>query len=196
MGEPTIISDNGETIEFTLSNRKSNDVSMYVVKIDRDDYFSFVDNTTYWYVYTRKNNPTYIRANIGVTGNKKSVYLHNKILDRSPPMTDVVDHINGDSLDNRRCNFEIVSNALNLARGKTGGNSLIIRDRLGVRGFGVSVAYLPKLDRWQAYYIRDRKTKSIYIGSSRSEDILKNKIDKYILDNNIDYIEPVGWREL
>lgn len=47
-------------------------------------------------------------------GPRTIIYMHKVIM---PTTTGVVDHINGDTLDNRRSNLRIVSQSVNLASG-------------------------------------------------------------------------------
>lgn len=69
--------------------------------IDREDYISV--SKYYWYC----NRNGYI-ACCCIKG-KKETLLHNYLLNKSETDTRVIDHINGDKTDNRKCNLRFVS---------------------------------------------------------------------------------------
>ena len=58
-------------------------------------------------------NTTYVRTWIPGMGD---MLMHHYLLGGIPPNGFVVDHINGDGLDNRRANLQIISNADNIRR--------------------------------------------------------------------------------
>lgn len=60
-----------------------------------------------WYAYT-SNGPYYAMGSSGKCHNKR---LHRLILNAAPD--EICDHINGDGLDNRRCNLRIATHAEN-----------------------------------------------------------------------------------
>lgn len=76
---------------------------MYI--IDDEDITKWEPYT--WYV----DNNGYVRAEYGGRKNKKSVYLHRVITDAKKGQ--VVDHINGDKLDNRKCNLRMCTQKQN-----------------------------------------------------------------------------------
>ena len=70
-----------------------------------------------WRFY-RDKSKIYVKANYYTTQNKrKSITLHRFLL--NPPKDMLVDHINGDSLDNRRQNLRIVNHQINALNRKT-----------------------------------------------------------------------------
>lgn len=73
--------------------------------IDFDDY-GLISNYK-WYAH-KKGNSFYVNSKI----KSKTIFLHRVILD--PPENMHVDHINGDGLDNRRCNIRIVVHHQNM----------------------------------------------------------------------------------
>jgi hypothetical protein len=58
-----------------------------------------------------KSWKVYARTDIVVDGKRANISLHRFLMNAGPG--EVVDHINGDSLDNRRCNLRLCSNAQN-----------------------------------------------------------------------------------
>lgn len=84
----------------------------------------------------------YVGRCVKRNGKWTTEYLH-RVIARAPEGTEV-DHINGDTLDNRRSNLRIVSRGENeRAKTQAKGDS-----RTGVRG----VTWLPRRHRWIAYY--------------------------------------------
>lgn len=76
-----------------------------VTSIDEEDFDRI--NVYTWNVDKRKNKK-YARARIKIGGKYKNIYLHRFIMGDIPKgMT--VDHINGNSLDNRKVNLRICS---------------------------------------------------------------------------------------
>ena len=113
--------------------------------VDMDDYEEFV----YGYKFSL-NNKSYVRY----SGRKDE--LHAKLLHRiimGEPEDLVVDHINGDPLDNRRENLRIVTqqqNNMNVSMNK--------RNKSGVAG----VCWDKTSNKWRAEIMY--KKKSIYLG--------------------------------
>lgn len=104
-----------------------------------------------WSATNGRSGPTYARAYVG-GGRSGATYrrMHRLILDVRSKMD--IDHINGDGLDNRRCNLRVVSRADNLIN--TGAFS---SSKSGVRG----VCWYPAYSKWRAYIMVDRKTKTL-----------------------------------
>ena len=93
----------------------------------------------------------------------KNDFLHRFIM--QPPKGYVVDHINGDGLDNRRCNLRICKQAENGAN-RTGSRKSI--KWLGTR-------WNPHRGRWFAAITKNRK--QIYLGSFKNrKDALKARL--------------------
>lgn len=72
----------------------------YDVLVDKDFYYTGMVNV---------NKQGYVRIHV----NKKTVKIHNHIMQSKP--REIVDHINGNKLDNRKCNLRILTNGQNRA---------------------------------------------------------------------------------
>lgn len=72
----------------------------YDVLVDKDFEYTGMVNV---------NKQGYVRIHI----NKKTVKIHNYIMQSKP--REIVDHINGNKLDNRKCNLRILTNGQNRA---------------------------------------------------------------------------------
>ena len=170
MGEPTILKDVDGVVTFTLTNKKNKQKESIEITTDRSDYFSYVHDTGYWYVYARHNTLPYVRRSIK-KGNK-TIYLHDLVINSSS-LNDrnVTDHINGISLDNRRANLQRISNCENMAKGKN-------YDKRNInKGFnigGIRITYVANTDGFQSYH------KGTFIGYSKSKKIIQDKVIKYI----------------
>jgi hypothetical protein len=107
------------------------DGRMYTTRIDEEDAEKALSLHGNWYVI---DHDTHKRRYVAVTvGHSKdpvrTVYLHRHLIDAPEDM--VVDHINGDTLDNRRsCNLRVVTESVN----NLNRHVLHPRNRSGVRG--------------------------------------------------------------
>lgn len=85
---------------------------------------------------------------------KGIVLMHREIM--NPPKGMVVDHINGNGLDNRRCNLRICTPAEN------------VRNRRKVAcGRSRFIGVFPRRDKWHAVVTHQRKTH--FVGSFDDE---------------------------
>lgn len=104
--------------------------------IDKDDYDKI--SKIRWY----KDSNGYVRGN-GSAGTFKSVLLHQLILDRVGVKDGMeIDHINGNKLDNRKCNLRIVNRIQN-SRNK----DVIKTNTSGYTG----VSYNKERNAWDSY---------------------------------------------
>lgn len=92
MREASIISSNG-----------------YVIRIDDCD-LGLLSKHRWHVAATHKGNVTKCYA-LRASGGK-TTYLHREVM--RAKSGDIVDHINGDTLDNRRCNLRIVDKSVNV----------------------------------------------------------------------------------
>ena len=109
--------------------------------IDEEDQDLLKDRT--WKTRPRKHT-TYIYS---TNGNKK-VHLHRHIMGLGDFKDDrrVVNHINGNGLDNRRCNLEICSNMYNTQSFRCPNKSV------------GSVCWIPSKGRWRYRIVINKKT--------------------------------------
>lgn len=96
---------------------------------------------------------------------RRTVYLHRYIT--QAPQHLVVDHINGDGLDNRRCNLRLCTIGQNNAARRTAGAS-------GLRG-------VEKVGtRWRAYIGHNRR--NLHLGSFASSEAAARAYDAAALE--------------
>lgn len=105
--------------------------------------------------------------------NGRGLYLHRFLL--SPPPHLVVDHINGDGLDNRRENLRIVTRFENMQ------NTTHKRAYGGISG----LRYCPTKyhDRWEAFYHLGKKRFSLGYFFSIEEAVIKR--ERALVESNI-----------
>lgn len=86
----------------------------YFVIIDDDDYIFY---KKYKWCLIKKRNSFYLGRGQWDSKNKttKIVYFHRLILNKTSKM---IDHINGNTLDNRKCNLRLATNQQNIANQK------------------------------------------------------------------------------
>jgi hypothetical protein len=81
--------------------------------VDDEDY-EWISQYKWTWVEVRKGYPGYAVRNIGTFKKTKHQSMHRLIMGN--PKGKVVDHINGNSLDNRRSNLRIITDRQNLLR--------------------------------------------------------------------------------
>jgi len=91
----------GEHLVIKIFN--SSEENYFEIKVDKTDYYKYVF-PFFWH----KTNMGYVASR---TGGGKMSLLHRLIL--SPKEGEIVDHINGDPLDNRRVNLRIATSTEN-----------------------------------------------------------------------------------
>lgn len=88
----------------------------YYALVDAED-FTKISSVKWQAIVTKLKNGNYVRA-VQSTANKSKRYMHHAVLDfywqKGGP---VVDHINRNSLDNRKANLRIVSQKENMSNG-------------------------------------------------------------------------------
>lgn len=125
---------------------------MVKIKLGKSDLFAYVDKQDVaavsnfkWYAQKGRNT-TYAVANV----NGKRVSMHRLILDAQPG--DVVDHANGNGLDNRRSNIRGCTYSENNA-------NRIIRSATASQYKGV--CWHKRAKRWHARIIKDKQVFSL-----------------------------------
>lgn len=119
----------------------------HMALIDDQDFPMIVDMK---WRSCRNYNTFYAQGHVLVDGVWRTVMMHRLILDA--PTGVLVDHINGDGLDNRRANLRLVNNSQNQMNRKN------VTSSSGYKG----VTFLPKSGKWQAQIKKDGK--NIYLG--------------------------------
>ena len=112
-----------------------NDYTILKIKYKQDYIDCYIDTEDLEYVQlkhwraSRKRNKVYIVT--GKTGNIENplTYLHNYLLHYSPVPQQEVDHIDGNSYNNRKINLRIVSRQKNIDNTK-----VRIDNKIGIRG--------------------------------------------------------------
>lgn len=101
-----------------------------------------------WWPYTSANGGTYAYTQDEWLGSTRTIYMHRLILGLTDPSL-IGDHINGNTLDNRRCNLRVATHSQNTL------NSRRKRPKSGY--FGVR----KNGSKWQAFHYPDGKFKSL-----------------------------------
>lgn len=99
-----------------------------------------------WYNTGKRSNSHYAMRNLRGTGKHTVMYMHREIL--NAPKGSVVDHINGNGLDNRRENLRFVSTSGNMRN----------QARHRADPLCLGTAYIKKQNKWRACYRAEGKT--------------------------------------
>lgn len=94
---------------------KSSKLKGIAFAIDESDYDDYITRMPSWFLSGAKNN--YVTCDWrDCPGGRKKIRLHRfMVLGINDDPMIVVDHINGDTLDNRRCNLRVLSKSANVA---------------------------------------------------------------------------------
>ena len=118
------------TTDYIIVPFKSKKLQGVSFAIDAQDYDTYVSKMPSWFLSGAKNN--YATSDWkGCPGGRRKIRLHRFLLlglDDDPNR--VVDHINGDTLDNRRCNLRVLTKGANVAHRA----NLNINNTSGTRG--------------------------------------------------------------
>jgi hypothetical protein len=110
----------------------------------------------------------------------KRLYLHRLIMNASPG--DIVDHINGDRLDNRRCNLRVVTQHINMQNRSLRPHA---RNTSGYRG----VVWDKRRRKWAAR--AKTNGKQHFIGYFSERELAAEAAHRWRLDNMPGYAEVV-----
>jgi hypothetical protein len=126
-----------------------------IALVDDEDYnvlqklrFYAVNNSGWWYAVThlpREGKP------------QRRVFMHRLIL--NPPKNKQVDHINGNTLDNRRCNLRLATNSQNHMNSKKYSNDSLSQYK--------GVSWNSASTQWFAQIMVNQKL--LHIGTFASE---------------------------
>ncbi len=124
-----------------------------------------------WFIGGSDGRKRYVYRQVRTKSGKQSIYLHRELM--AVPRGIEVDHINGDSLDNRRCNLRLASRLQNVAnRGPNNGQNKTSKYK------GVSLDR--RNGKWVASMYEHRRR--IKIGSFDSEAEAANAYNRAALD--------------
>ena len=146
--------------ECVLKDKNTNEVGR--TKIDKDDYEKFKDCK----LYMRKNNNKGY-AYFSIRGTSKKITVHRFLMgfaNEKYSIDQVVDHINGDSLDNRKTNLRICSQHQNSQNGRK-------KDKI------VGIKYIKSYNgtnkgKWSAQICSNYKTIHLGYYDNKNEAIL------------------------
>lgn len=110
--------------------------------VDEADY-DLLSKTRWRLVRSRIDSDGYAYGVMTIDGVRTKIFMHRAIM--SPPAGLLVDHINGDKLDNRRSNLRICTAAQNMQNSKDRKNN-----SSGVRG-------LYKIQHWAAEVTHEKR---------------------------------------
>lgn len=139
------VKENGVYLEIETNNGK-------VFIIDKEDYEK-IKNYTWYACHKRKNSSPYIIADYMIDGKKYKLYLHRFLMGCVKGDGKIIDHINGDTLNNSKSNLRVASRAENQRNCKTQHNCQ--SGRKGVRKHKLC-------NKWQARITVNDK--EIYLG--------------------------------
>ena len=98
---------------FILLIMKEIQLTQGKVALVDDDMYEYL-NQWKWYAYTSKKSKTFYAArnSLKINGVRKRIKMHIFIYDKNNPNI-LVDHINNNGLDNRKCNLRICTHKQN-----------------------------------------------------------------------------------
>jgi len=126
--------------------------------VDDDDY-ALLSKRKWHPVFNKNSKVCYAKSCSLVNGKVVTIRMHRLIT--CAPKGFVVDHINHDTLDNRKCNLRVVTQQGNLRNTR-----LLKNNTSGV--CGVRLLKRKKCDRWKATIRVDGK--DVYLGLFKSKE--------------------------
>lgn len=138
-----------------------------------DEDFEFLNQMKWFFNLKNKQSSGYAQRNKYLGSKKyKTVYMHREIMKARDGQE--VDHINGNSLDNRKSNLRLVSHAINMRNRKSVPNTTSIY--VGV--------HLHKLtQKWRAQIKINNKVVSL--GLFKTQELAREARDQFIEENKL-----------
>ena len=133
-------------------------------KVDCENFLKF--SQFKWYARRSSSGKFYAVRAIYPKNKQKIVYMHRLVI-KAPDGLEV-DHINGDTLDNRKSNLRLCTNAENLRN-----QSKHRRNKSGFKGV------VRNGNNWQAKIRVNNKT--IYLGTFKTPVEAAKKYDEYVI---------------
>ena len=94
-------------MELVIKSKGEN----YIVLIDEEDFDRVSKHN--WHIHHDKPNSKYCRANIKIDGRKKTLPLHRFLMGLQHGDKRIINHIDGNGLNNKKSNLEICNNLYN-----------------------------------------------------------------------------------
>lgn len=120
-----------------------------VTLIDDED-FEMVSKLKWYWMKTPSVHKRYVASSSSINNKTRMISLHRMLM--GFPKGKLIDHKNGDTLDNRKCNLRVCSNAE---------NSRNRRKITGCSSRFKGVHWDKKCKKWHAKIKRDGKTRSL-----------------------------------
>lgn len=133
---------------------------MKQIRVGKGDVFTLVDDSDFIYLsqFTWGSIRGYVRR-VEYCNKKQTSYLiHREIL--KPKFNEIIDHINGNILDNRRENLRICNKSQNAMNCKTHKHNTS-----GYKG----VSWHKNLSKWRAYIMIENKQKHLGLFDTKEE---------------------------
>lgn len=130
--------------DYAIVYYKNRNKQEFEILIDLDDFKNLYQTSTGFNVLLKEGNRKYVRIN---GFNSKFVLLHRFIMDC--PEDKIVDHINHNTLDNRKSNLKVVTVSENAQNIKLRKNS-----KSGIK----NVCWVKEVNKWKASLKLNGKT--------------------------------------
>jgi len=129
-------------------------------KVDDDDFAKYGLNSWYANLWNKKGGTKYYaERSVWKNGQIKHQILHRLIT--SAKKGEIVDHINGDTLDNRKSNLRL-TNSFENQQNRVGPNK---NNKLRTKG----VSYVPRLKKFQVHICRNGIKKYLGVFTTKKE---------------------------
>lgn len=176
--------DCGDYYECVLKDKNAQEVAR--TKIDKEDKEKFKD----YKLYARSQNGK-MYAHFSIKGSGKKLAVHRYLMNLANEkytIDHVVDHINGDSLDNRKCNLRICTQQQNSKNIRKSGKITGVRFHKKYNGYNYSKYSAVIMNNYKSIHLGyfDTKAEAILARITKERDLCgeygPNKNLFYILD--------------